>query len=490
VQTKTIECLRMLARPGVTPAEYQARVTIGANGRIASVKAEPMLRGSRLGEDQLVMPALANAHDHGRGVRYLAQGAIDRPLEAWVPSVHFQPDVDPYLNAAVSMGRHLCSGIASSVHCHIVNQPEKFDDEIRSIARAASDSGIRLALVLPMRDQNLLAYGPDEDLLSLVPEEERAGIMERWAKPPLPAKEQVARAVRLGEELDGERIEILFGPIAPQWASLEMLELVARESARSGRRIHMHLLETRYQREWADDAYPKGLLKALDTIGLLSPRLTVAHGVHLRKDEIALLAERGVIVSLNTCSNLRVRAGIAPARDFLAAGLAMGIGLDALTLDDDNDPFRGLRLARLLHSGPGFAESITNAQLFGAAMSVGARAVTGRDGNGEIAEGRPADLVVLDYKGLARDLMEGLVDEAEVVLARATQRHVRTVYVGGRKVLDEARLLTLDLQALEAELERQIFRSNERLFGARRALQAYQTALTRFYAERRHVRQR
>lgn len=477
----------MLARPGIAPAQYQARVTIG-DGRIHAVQAEPQPKEDRSGEDGLLMPALANAHDHGRGVRYLAQGAFDRPLESWLPSVYFQPDVDPYVNAAVSMGRHLCAGIASSVHCHIVNRPEKFDDEIRGIARAAGESGIRLALVLPMRDQNLLAYGRDEDLLSLVPEEERAAIVERWAKPPLPAKEQVARVARLGEELDGERLEILFGPIAPQWASLEMLELVAKESARTGRRVHMHLLETRYQREWTDAAYPQGLLKALDTIGLLSPRLTVAHGVHLRKDEIALLAERGVIVSLNTCSNLRVRAGIAPAREFLAAGLAMGIGLDALTLDDDNDPFRGLRVARLLHSGPGFAGSITNAQLLEASMSVGARAVTGADGHGEIAEGRPADLMVLDYKGLARDLIDGLVDEAEVVLARATRRHVRTLYVAGRKVLDEARLVTLDLQALEAELERQIFASRERLFSSRRPMQAYQAALTQFYAEGRHVR--
>ena len=480
----------MLARPGAAPATYRARVAIDGE-RIASVEAEPELKAAPESDaDHLLMPALANAHDHGRGVRYLAQGAFDRPLESWLPSVYFQPDVDPYVNAAVSMGRHLAAGIAASVHCHIVNRPEKFDDEMRGIARAANDIGIRLALVAPMRDQNLLAYGPDEDLLALVPQEARAAIVERWGKPPLPPKEQVARVQRLGEELDGERVEVLFGPIAPQWASRGLLEQVGAESARTGRRVHMHLLETRYQREWADAAYPQGLVRMLDEIGLLSPRLTVAHGTYLKPGEIELLAARDVVISLNSCSNLRVRAGIAPARASLGARMAMGIGLDALTLDDDNDAFRELRLARLLHSGPGFAESISAAQLYGAAMGAGARAVTGKPGHGAIAPGAPADLLVLDYGALAGDVMDGLVDEADLVLARASSRHVHAVYVAGRKVLESGRVLALDSGALEAELQRQVFASRGRLMESREHIRVYQGALERFYGEGWHARPR
>ena len=56
------------------------------------------------------------------------------------------------------------------------------------------------------------------------------------------------------------------------------LEAIAEASRDDGRRVHMHLFETRYQREWADHAYPDGLVRHLDRIGLLSPRLTVAHG--------------------------------------------------------------------------------------------------------------------------------------------------------------------------------------------------------------------
>ena len=62
-------------------------------------------------------------------------------------------------------------------------------------------------------------------------------------------------------------------------------------------------------------------MRFLDDIGLLSPRLTVAHGVlHLTDEECALMAERGVTVAVNTACNLRLRSGVAPVGRF--SGLA------------------------------------------------------------------------------------------------------------------------------------------------------------------------
>ena len=113
---------------------------------------------------------------------------------------------------------------------------------------------------------------------------------------------------------DGPGFNVQYGPNGVQWCSDELLQAVAEASHRTGRRVHMHLLETKYQRQWADAAYPDGVVRTLDEIGLLTPRLTLAHCVWARPDELELLAERGVTISVNTSSNLHLHSGLAPMR--------------------------------------------------------------------------------------------------------------------------------------------------------------------------------
>jgi len=74
--------------------------------------------------------------------------------------------------------------------------------------------------------------------------------------------------------------------------------------------MHMHCLEIRYQRDWADSTFLDGMPRYLDGIGLLTPRLTLAHCPHARPGE-PLLTARRVTITVNTSSNLGIRFGIA-----------------------------------------------------------------------------------------------------------------------------------------------------------------------------------
>ncbi|MGE3628252.1 MAG: amidohydrolase family protein, partial [Hyphomicrobiales bacterium] len=344
----TVLADRLLARPGIEPAQRSARIVL-SGGLIEKISlADPSAAAKATG--LLAMPALGNGHDHGRGVKFLSFGLNDKPLEAWVPAFYARPQVDAYMNGLMIMCRMAQSGIASAVHCHQMPQrPDDYEAEIEATVRAAHDIGMRLGLVVPLRDRNPLCYGNDETILSLVPAADRAEVEKRWRTRPLAPQEQVARAERLAKSCGTELVNVQLGPIGVQWASDRLLELVADASARLGLRVHMHLLESRYQREWLDATYPQGVMKFLDEIGLLSSRLTVAHGVWLRPDEMELLASRGVIVSLNTSSNLRLGSGIAPAREMVAKGVPVALGLDGLALDDDDDALREMRLADVLH---------------------------------------------------------------------------------------------------------------------------------------------
>jgi cytosine/adenosine deaminase-related metal-dependent hydrolase len=432
----------VLSAPGVPPAG-PSRIRIAA-GHIAAI--EP-LDGPDNGLIALAAPV--NAHDHGRGLRALAYGAADDALEAWLPTLAREPALSAYHRAVVAFARMAEGGIAATNHSHGPQDPGRLVDEAREVSRAAADVGIHVAFAAPFTDRNPLAYG-DQDAFLATDETLRPLVGTRLT----PARTVAAylREVESIADFAHAGFSVQYCPVGPQWVSDEALAAIAAASADTGRRVHMHLLETRYQREWADHAYPAGLIRRLDELGLLSPRLSVAHGVYLRADECALLAERGVIVSVNTSSNLRLRSGIAPVGAFLAAGVGIGLGLDATPLDDDDDMLREMRLAWLHQRGFGLRDVLSAAGVFQAAAIGGRRAVIGEDGGGTVSVGAPADLLVLDYAAMARDVLPGAADPTAVLLTRASRQHIRRLIVAGRTVVADGRCITVDRAALEAEL--------------------------------------
>jgi cytosine/adenosine deaminase-related metal-dependent hydrolase len=247
--------------------------------------------------------------------------------------------------------------------------------------------------------------------------------------------------------------KIQYHPVAPQWAQDETLAAIAEASQRDGRRIHTHLLETERQREWADSQYPQGFLTFLDSIGLLSPRLTVAHAVWLRADECALLAKRGVTASINLSSNLRLRSGLPPVGALVGARTPIALGLDGMSLDDDQDMLRELRLVHHGFAWRAMGQArIDPAMILDSAMRIGRRTILGDDEGGRIAPGAPADLLALDFAALACDDVTGAPDAIALLLGRAQRRHVVRLIIGGREIVADGRCRTVDLPALESSL--------------------------------------
>jgi cytosine/adenosine deaminase-related metal-dependent hydrolase len=195
---------------------------------------------------------------------------------------------------------------------------------------------------------------------------------------------------------------VQYGPNGVQWCSDELLQAVAEASHRTGRRVHMHLLETKYQRQWADATYPNGVVRMLDDIGLLSPRLTLAHCVWATSQELELLAERGVTIAVNTSSNLHLHSGIAPVMMMKERGCSIALGIDSKAFDDDDDSLRELRLAYLLHAGTGFDRPITRHEAVHAAVSNGRFAVTNVRDSGLIEADAAADIFAVGPGGARR----------------------------------------------------------------------------------------
>lgn len=473
---------RLLRVPGARRAELHRRLSF-SDDRITALEPAQGDEGSGL----LAMPAPANAHDHARAVKPAALGALELPLELWLAAISGAPRVDPYVIAAVSLARSALGGQAA-VMMHYMRPQGGMTlvEEAREVARAARDVGVRVGFAVALRDRSSIAYGDDERTLELIDSSDRETVRRRLVPAALAPRGQVALVEEIARAIESNLVTVQFGPTGVQWCSDELLEAIAERSAASGRRVHMHLLETRYQRQWADKAHPGGIVRHLDAIGLLSPRLSVAHAVWARPDELDLLAQRGVTICLNTSSNLGVRSGLAPVRDMLRAGVPVAIGLDGLGIDDDDDALREMRLAWLLHQGQGFEEWLDAATLAQAACDRGRFAVTGIAEPAALEPRRLADVLVLDHAALARDVIAEDVPDLTLVLARAASRHIRALYVGGRQVAADGRVTGVDLPALEREMIAQLRRGMGEFNEWRRTVVRMRAALTRFYATGMH----
>jgi len=444
-------------------------------GVISSVEAAvPAAQGRRL-----VIPALVNAHDHARPTAS-SFGSLNMPLETWILRSPLIAPPDPYLVAAVSFGRNARAGTgAMMVHYTKPSGRMGMVDEARAIARAAGDVGIRLAFALAVRDQNPLVYGDAAGVLAGLSPAGRT-VIEKGL-PPAPASPQAYLALveDIASAIAGPMVDVQLGPAGVQWCSRALLEAIAEHSARTGRRIHMHLLETIYQRRWADKAHPEGIVRYLRDIGFLSERVTLAHCIHAAPDELDMIAASGARIVTNFSSNLHLHSGLAPIAEAHRRGCAIAVGVDGVALDEDEDALREMRLVQMAHDGIGFERTWSRADFLGLAIRNGRRA-TGAPGDGSLKPGAAADYVVVDLDRLDRDALMPL-DPLDLLFARGNASHVSEVVVASRTIARDGQPTGIDLPAMETEMRTAFRHSLSTQAGFLSAWQPLEDGVMRWY---------
>ena len=479
---QAVEVEWLYARPGTEAPIRNAEIRMN-DGRIARIGVGTGGRG------RVALPALTNAHDHGRAFRPLAYGIADQPLECWLAMVHHTPPVDLYTQSVVAFGRMALSGIAAVSQVHL---PAGLDpvDEARAVARAAHDVGVRVGYAAPVKDTNAFVYGGTDAMCRChTPEDWQT--VRHWDSRPYSAAEQIAAVDAIVQACASDTFTVQYGPAGPQWLTEGGWEVLAERVAATGRRLHTHILETRTQRQWADAHYPDGLLNWLDSLGLVSPQLTIAHFVWATDAEIDLVAKRGGRVSVNSSSNFRLQSGIAPVPRFKQAGLQFGCGLDGMAFNDDEDGLFELRLLAKLHAQRGLGgPGLTVADVWTAATGAGRFTIDGTENAGAIAPGADADLMIVDLDAIAPDAPDGLADPLDLIMTRARGGHVRDLFVAGRQVVSDGRLTNVDLEAAEAELATLGAKAAPGLAHERPLLRRHRDRVRRYYLDRRHLDRR
>lgn len=410
-------------------------------------------------KDWLVLPGFVDAHDHGRAVSPVGFGVCDRCLELWLQELWKLPALNHRIATQFDGLQLISSGVTTVLHSHNPNRWENLVPELVQAARGYLQVGLRCILCPPYLDQNKGIYAERDRFLQSLPTELRknflAGIhdkiftIEEYFQKIEELEEQLAPEIREG------LVEIQLHPNGGQWCSDEALLKMKDYAVTHRMRIHMHLLETRYQQIYAQKTWGCSFIRHYADIGFLGEWLSCAHMIWLTPEDEELLARYHVMVVNNPSSNIRLRSGVFPLKELAEKKICMGLGLDGCALDDDQDYLRELRIAYYNNAASGVDAEVSPTEPLRMATVSGAEIAGGRLSPGVIEVGREADFVGISVEGLRKPYADEGVDPLELLLHRGTRRAVAAVYVRGRETYNAENYEEQYRNAVEA-LDREI----------------------------------
>jgi len=394
------------------------------------------------GQKKLILPGFVNAHTHSSEM--WQRGLIPPvPLELWIAELYDFAPLEPeqvYLSALGTAVETLLSG-GTSVVDHLVLIPGKEIETIASAVRAYQEIGIRAFIGPLIQDESLTAGIPDGS----TQREHEAYIRSTEATLAL-----MQEAVDRFHNPSGG-VNILVAPTGIQLCSDALFEGCIELSDRYNLCRHAHLLETKAQKQLAQEKYGCSAVEHLKRIGYLSDRTSLAHCVWLSDDDIAILAETRSTVVHNPLSNLRLGSGIAPILKYRQAGVNVAFGCDGAASNDSQDLLEAIKIGSILHNVTDldYHHWITPRQSVEMASLGGATGLNVADELGSLSVGKKADLVLYDLTNLS--LLPRTDPIGLLILGRPTQA-VDRVWVNGKRVVADGKVTTIDVDALRQEL--------------------------------------
>jgi guanine deaminase len=465
---------RVLA--GRPPALARADVLV-EDGRITAVGptlAAPAEAATLDASDRIVLPGLGNAHTHAAS--HLARGRAgswtleDLLTNAGANYASRTPE-DDYLSAALGAIEMLKTGCTSAYDL-VMAIPAITDEGFEAAVRAYTDVGVRAVLAPAVAD--VVFYRTVPGLLDLLPADLRATVEAMRPAPTKGLLELTERLIRRWHGTADGRVRIAVAPTIPNQATDEFLDGCARLAREHGVGVHTHLAESKVQVVEARRRFGTSIVARLAEHGLLGPGFVGAHGVWLDDDDIRRLADAGAAVAHNPGSNLRLGCGLAPVRELLDRGVAVGLGTDGSICADNQNLFEALRIAsvvstlRFPHETARWLDAPTVWDL----ATAGSARVLGQAADlGAVAPGRRADLVLLRADSV---FLRPLADPLNAFVYAETGASVDTVLVDGRVVVEGGRVTTVDEAAIYARAQA----AAERQWAAAGPARALAAALT------------
>lgn len=243
-----------------------------------------------------------------------------------------------------------------------------------------------------------------------------------------------------------------FAPHAPYTVSDAPLTRLRTLNDELNLPLHMHVHETAHEVAEALRASGERPLARLARLGLLQPNLAAVHMTQLTDAEIDLLAQTGVNVTHCPESNLKLASGFCPVHKLLQAGVNVALGTDGAASNNDLDMLGEMRTAALLAKGVAQdATALPAAAALSMATLNSAKALGLDEQIGSLKPGKAADLAAIDLSAAA---LQPVYDPISQIVYAAGREQVTDVWVGGRRLLRDRHLTTIDEAAVLAKAAR------------------------------------
>ncbi len=373
------------------------------------------------GKGNLLMPGFYNTHCHVAMTLLRGYGE-DLPLDRWLnerilPAEDRMTDKSAYVSTMLGIAEMIRGGTVSFMDMYM------FED---SVAKAVIESGIKANI-----SRCIVAFSDMEK-----PREDR-----RFS--------EAACLVRDFQGVADGRIRVDMSLHAEYTNTEQMFRTVAEYAKEKSLGIQLHISETK--KEHLESVMRRNgrtpIRLCLDTGVFDSPTL-VAHAVWVSDEDMDIMKEKGVFVSHNAKSNLKLGSGIMPLGKMFEKGINVSLGTDGAASNNRLDMLSELQTATILHKGTSLDPTMTcAADMIRFATVNGARAQR-RDDCGRIEVGYRADLVLWDLDSLHN--IPSYEYEATIAYS-AKSSDVLLTMVDGKILYENGEYKTIDVEKLKYE---------------------------------------
>ncbi|WP_455835426.1 8-oxoguanine deaminase [Pseudarthrobacter siccitolerans] len=385
--------------------------------------------------NHVLLPGLINTHHHFYQTLTRAWGPVaNAPLFPWLQNLYpvwarLTPR-DLELATTVALAELLLSGCTTAADHHYLF-PAGLEDAIDIQVEAVRRLGMRATLT-----RGSMTLGTDDGGLPPQSTVQAAEVV-------LADSERLVHQYH--ERGDDAVIQVALAPCSPFSVTKEIMAESAALAERLDVRLHTHLAETLDEEDFCREMFGLRTVDYLDSVGWLTDRTWLGHGIHFSDAEIARLGAAGTAVAHCPTSNMRLASGTARVLELEDAGAPVGLGVDGSASNDASNMILEARQALYLQRLR-YGADVPVERALGWATR-GSAAVLGRSGLGQLAPGMQADLALFRLDDLR---FSGSHDPVAALLLCAADRADR-VMVGGQWRVVDGQIPGLDIAGLITE---------------------------------------